>query len=121
MKSISQYITLKLKELKDNYGEDGMPNMPEYWVYKDLENIIELKTKTMKNENNHNSLPLGGGFVDADSLEAEADSGDYPDFSYAYITYGEWVDGTPMSDADLISLAERYPHLTYDLAVSKFC
>ena len=72
-------------------------------------------------KHHHSSLPLGSGFVDADSLEAEADSGDYPDFSDAYITYGEWVDGTPMSDADLISLAERYPHLTYDLAVSKFC
>ena len=38
--NLSHHITTKLQDLEDKYGVEGMPNIPEYWVYKEIEKIL---------------------------------------------------------------------------------
>jgi len=38
--NLSHHITKKLEDLEDKYGVEGMPNMPEYWVYKEIEKLL---------------------------------------------------------------------------------
>jgi hypothetical protein len=43
--------------------------------------------------------------IDFSSLEVDGiDTKDYPDFSDAFICYGEYTDGTPLEDVDLKAL-----------------
>ena len=43
--------------------------------------------------------------IDFSSLEVDGiDTKDYPDFSDAFICYGEYTDGTPLEDVDLQAL-----------------
>jgi hypothetical protein len=43
--------------------------------------------------------------IDFSSLEVDGiDTKDYPDFSDAFICYGEYTDGTPLEDVDLEAL-----------------
>lgn len=44
------------------------------------------------------------------NLEIEGvDTKDYPDFCDAFFAYGERLDGTPLTDDELIKLGEDYP------------
>ena len=43
--------------------------------------------------------------IDFSTLEVDGiDMKDYPDFSDAFICYGEYTDGTPLEDVDLKAL-----------------
>jgi hypothetical protein len=43
--------------------------------------------------------------IDFSSLEVDGiDTKDYPDFSDAFICYGEYTDGTPLEEVDLEAL-----------------
>ena len=53
------------------------------------------------------------------SLQVEnVDPRDYPDFCDAYFSYGEYADGTPLTDDDLIELgsvaADTLNEMAYD-------
>ena len=55
--------------------------------------------------------------IDFSSLQVDGiDSKDYPDFSDAYICYGEYTDGTPLEDVDLQTLNDD-ASLIYDLVL----
>jgi hypothetical protein len=50
--------------------------------------------------------------VNERSLEVEnVDRSDYPDFCDAYFSYGEYNDGTPLTDDELETLAEKWPDI----------
>jgi hypothetical protein len=43
--------------------------------------------------------------INFSSLEVDGiDTKDYPDFSDAFICYGEYIDGTPLAEVDLEAL-----------------
>ena len=45
--------------------------------------------------------------IDYSTLQIDGvDSGDYPDFCDAFVCYGEYTDGTPLSDDDLDKINE---------------
>jgi hypothetical protein len=53
------------------------------------------------------------------SLEVEnVDPRDYPDFCDAYFSYGEYADGTPLTDDELVELcdvaADTLNEMAYD-------
>jgi len=53
--------------------------------------------------------------VNRNSLEADGiDPSDYPDYSDAYFSYGEYVDGIEMNDDELNKLGMENPDLLYD-------
>ena len=53
--------------------------------------------------------------VNRNSLEVDGiDHSDYPDFSDAYFSYGEYMDGTEMNDDELNKLGMEDPDLLYD-------
>ena len=53
--------------------------------------------------------------VNRNSLEVDGiDHSDYPDFSDAYFSYGEYMDGTEMNDDELNMLGMEDPDLLYD-------
>ena len=53
--------------------------------------------------------------VNHDSLEVDGiDHSDYPDYSDAYFSYGEYVDGAEMNDDELAELGWENPDLLYN-------
>jgi hypothetical protein len=53
---------------------------------------------------------LNGRVVDESSLEIDGiDQYDYPDFSDAHYSYGEFEDGTQLSEDELEELYYQYP------------
>lgn len=66
---------------------------------------------------NNDNIPFQGGMVSFLSLEVEGvDTGDYPDFCDCWIGYGEWADGTPLTESELEGLQEEHLDLAYELA-----
>lgn len=62
-------------------------------------------------------LMLNGKEVDRGSLEVDdVDPRDYPDFSDAYISHAEYVDGTPLSDQEIEQLEQENYGLAHELA-----
>lgn len=54
-------------------------------------------------------MELAGQAISIGSLEVDGiDSADYPDFCDAYFSHAEYHDGTPLTDAELEELTERY-------------
>ena len=67
---------------------------------------------------NVNRLPYKGKFVNWCSLEVEGvDTRDYPDFCDCWISYGEWADGTPLTESELEDIPEEYSDLAYEVAI----
>jgi len=64
---------------------------------------------------------VNGKLVDPTSLEVEdIDTKDYPDFSDAYFSAGQFTDGSNLSDNELDILKDRYPELLYKKIESRF-
>lgn len=60
---------------------------------------------------------LNGRAVEDNSLEVEdVDPRDYPDFSDAFFSAGNYEDGTPLTDEELIQLGEEYPEELFNRA-----
>lgn len=54
-------------------------------------------------------MELAGRKVKIGSLEVDGiDSSDYPDFCDAHFSYGEFEDGSEMTDEELTELTDRY-------------
>jgi hypothetical protein len=63
------------------------------------------------------SVMINGKQVDIRSLEVDGvDTEDYPDFSDAYFSVGEYTDGTPMSDQELDWLSDHHRDLLHQMA-----
>jgi hypothetical protein len=63
------------------------------------------------------SVMINGKQVDIRSLEVDGvDTEDYPDFSDAYFSVGEYTDGTPMSDQELDWLNDHHRDLLHQMA-----
>ena len=66
------------------------------------------------------AVTLDGKPVDINSIEIDGiDTGDYPDFVDAYITYAEYQDGTPLTDEELMSLEDQNYGLAQELIFDK--
>jgi hypothetical protein len=59
--------------------------------------------------------------VNERSLEVEnVDRSDYPDFCDAHFSYGEYNDGTPLTDDELETLAEKWPDILSSKALDVY-
>jgi hypothetical protein len=106
---IQEMFRLKLSEL-----EDSTDDMEEMLNHGDVE---EGKMKNHKIEEGYGSVMIDGKEVDTASLEvADVDPKDYPDFADAHFYSGNFVDGTPLTDNQLDTLAGEYGDLLYDMA-----
>ena len=109
---IQEMFRLKLSELEED--TDGMEEMLNQ---ADVEDVEEGKMKNHKMEEGYGSVMIDGKEVDTASLEvADVDPKDYPDFADAYFYSGNFVDGTPLTDNQLDTLAGEYGDLLYDMA-----
>lgn len=76
------------------------------------------KKKVKENANRFHSghgISIKGKEVDTDSLEIDGiDMRDYPDFVDAYFSYGEFMDGSEMSQDELDHLRDHHGELLYD-------
>jgi hypothetical protein len=62
------------------------------------------------------SLMINGKEVDTDSLQVDGiDTRDSPDFSDAYFSYGEFADGSEMSDQELEQLRDEHSEMLHEL------
>jgi hypothetical protein len=62
-------------------------------------------------------MDINGRKVNRNSLEVEGvDGSDYPDFCDAYFCYGEYEDGTELTDDELIQLADLYSEVVNEMA-----
>ena len=62
-------------------------------------------------------IEINGKQVDVRSLQVDGvDTEDYPDFSDAYFSVGEYTDGTPMSDQELDWLNDHHRDLLHQMA-----
>jgi hypothetical protein len=78
--------------------------------------LSEIAKKILENHG-QNKIMLNGKEVDASSLVVDnVDVNDYPDFSDAYISAGNYVDGTPLTDEEIAQLEDENYGLANDLA-----
>ena len=64
-----------------------------------------------------NKIEINGKPVNLKSLEVDGvDTRDYPDFSDAYLTYAEFEDGTPLSDAEIDLFQNKHDDVVYQVA-----
>lgn len=88
-------------------------------------NIMKIKlseiAKKVINENRPAPLMLNGKEVERGSLVIDNVSvNDYPDFSDAYISAGNYIDGTPLTDEEIAQLEDENYGLSNELAHEQF-
>jgi hypothetical protein len=122
-----QYYTGKKK-----YGKDGMEALAKAGREgASQEQLGKIKDKYMKKEDAVSEGPMSaepdyevtvnGKPVDIHSLEVENPyPEDYPDFSDAYFSAGQFTDGTPMSDQELEQLGSENGDLLHTAAHDNF-
>jgi hypothetical protein len=76
--------------------------------------LSEIAKKMIK-ENKSTPLMLNGKEVDEKSIEIDGvDRRDYPDFSDAYISAANYMDGTPLSDKEIEDLDAQNNELVHE-------
>lgn len=76
--------------------------------------LSEIAKKIIK-ENISAPLMLNGKEVDEKSIEIDGiDRRDYPDFSDAYISAANYIDGTPLSDKEIEDLDAQNNELVHE-------
>ena len=122
-----QYYTGKKK-----YGKDGMTALAKAGREgASQEELGRIKDKHMKKEDTVSEGPMSaepdrpvminGKQVDIHSLEVENPyPEDYPDFSDAYFSAGQYTDGTPMGDDELDQLRNENGNLLHVMTHDQF-
>lgn len=60
--------------------------------------------------------------VDIGTIEIDGiDASDYPDFSDAYVSYAESVNGYGLTEAECELLQDKYSNVIYDLIIDRIC
>jgi len=71
----------------------------------DLKKFLTENKLTVNSKNLSEAVMLNGKEVNLGSIEMDGiDRSDYPDFADAFITYAEFVDGTPLTDDEMYQL-----------------
>ena len=92
--------------LEKKYGDGD-----DMYEGRNLSNIA----KKMIKENKSTPLMLNGKAVDEKSIEIDGvDRRDYPDFSDAYISAANYIDGTPLSDKEIEDLDAQNNELVHE-------
>lgn len=92
--------------LEKKYGDGD-----DMYEGRNLSNIA----KKMIKENKSTPLMLNGKEVDEKSIEIDGvDRRDYPDFSDAYISAANYIDGTPLSDKEIEDLDAQNNELVHE-------
>jgi len=92
--------------LEKKYGDGD-----DMYEGRNLSNIA----KKMIKENKSTPLMLNGKEVDEKSIEIDGvDRRDYPDFSDAYISAANYMDGTPLSDKEIEELDAQNNELVHE-------
>lgn len=92
--------------LEKKYGDGD-----DMYEGRNLSNIA----KKMIKENKSTPLMLNGKEVDEKSIEIDGvDRRDYPDFSDAYISAANYMDGTPLSDKEIEELDDQNNELVHE-------
>jgi hypothetical protein len=61
-------------------------------------------------------MELNGRLISINSLEVDGvDTKDYPDFSDAYFSYGEYEDGQRLTDDELEQATKAYPEVVNEV------
>jgi len=65
-------------------------------------------------------LDLNGKKVDLNSIEVDGvEASDAPDYSNSYVSYAEYVDGTPLSDKEIEMLEGKYRGLAQEILFNR--
>lgn len=71
-------------------------------------------------ESTESEVTINGKVVDLDSLEVDGiDHDDHPDYSDAYFSYGQFVDGSEMSDDELETLTDQERWLVHEMVFDR--
>ena len=92
------------------------PKRKKIWETKPV-----VKPKPKMEEGSVMVMSINGKEVDKATLEIDGcDTGDYPDWTDAYFSYAEYIDGTPLSDEELDQLSEAYYELLSQMCYEKY-
>jgi hypothetical protein len=108
--SSSQPIT---KELDEIARLAGLPVKETEAVY----NEVNYEESANDDLDEAQGVAINGKPVNARSIEVDGvDMTDRPDFADAYITYAEFMDGTPLSEEELVQLEQNHGDLVNQAA-----
>jgi len=103
--------------LEKKYGDEDEGNDYDAKIYdgSKLSKMLSNIAKKMIKENESTPLMLNGKAVDEKSIEIDGiDRRDYPDFSDAYISAANYIDGTPLSDKEIEELDDQNNELVHE-------
>lgn len=103
--------------LEKKYGDEDEGNDYDEEIYdgSKLSKMLSKTAKKMMKENKSTPLMLNGKAVDEKSIEIDGiDRRDYPDFSDAYISAANYMDGTPLSDKEIEELDDQNNELVHE-------
>ena len=107
------------QETMENMSQSNIPSptnaMP---VTHELDEIARLAGLPVRETNaGSNMVTLNGKAVDVHSIEVDGiDPADSPDYSDAYISYAEYLDGTPLTDNEMDQLRNEHGELVNQAA-----
>lgn len=106
----------KSKFTVHNFKEDLAQYFPLIHKIMQETGTVELEEYVSESDNS-NYITLDGKTVDLSSLEVDGvHHWDYPDFTDAYLSYGQFTDGTELSDEQLEKLQDEHSDLASNLA-----
>jgi hypothetical protein len=101
--------------LEKKYGDGDDDYDEEIYDGSKLSKMLSKTAKKMIKENESTPLMLNGKAVDEKSIEIDGiDRRDYPDFSDAYISAANYIDGTPLSDKEIEELDDQNNELVHE-------
>ena len=97
----------KAKFTQTNFQEDLLQFFPLIHRIMQETNTINLE-EYVNEETGNDAITLDGKEIDYTSLEIEGvNIKDHPDYTDAYFSYGEYMDGTPLTDEELNRLTDE--------------
>ena len=83
----------------------------------DVQHEIGLERSSLEELDEAQGVDINGKEINVGSIEVEGvNTWDSPDFADAYITYAEFMDGTPLSDDELVQLEQEHGDLVNQAA-----
>ena len=109
------YKVVDVLEKKYGDGDEGNDYDAKIYDGSKLSKMLSKTAKKMIKENKSTPLMLNGKEVDEKSIEIEGvDRRDYPDFSDAYISAANYIDGTPLSNKEIEELDAQNNELVHE-------
>jgi hypothetical protein len=95
----------------------ALAGLPAPMQEADIQKEIGLERSSLEELDEAQGVDVNGKEINVGSIEVEGVySWDSPDFADAYITYAEFMDGTPLSDEELVQLEQAHGDLVNQAA-----